>query len=188
MDKRQSHYYLNQLRDLSRGYPVDPLSGDLGTFDSRLMQFTEPIEDLICPYTHQPYPEELYPKLAQLRTIFLQWQANLLNNLGPGERRSYLLDQDNQNQNRQVIEAYLRYGFRFDEFADRVGYSAGSLRNRYKRSDYHQPTEPTAVTRRQMNQGGQSKTKMSTVVRHLGQQPHPRQYGRTITNILLKRK
>lgn len=178
---------MGQLRELSRGYPIDPLSGDLGSFDSRLMKFEEPIQALISPYTHEPYPDYLYPKLNELREVFLKWQEALLDNLEAGERRSYLMDEQH-DKNRQVVEGYLRYGFRFDEIAERVGYSSGSLRNRFKRSDHHRPIEPIAVDGHKDTQSQKPIAKMSQVAQQIGQRPHPRQYGRTITNLLLKRK
>lgn len=167
MNRQKSRYYRRLLDIKSRGLPIDPLSGELGTFNSRLTEFKEPIEELINPYSGKPYETYLYPKIAELRLLFIEWQKVMNKNLDVDERPSYLLDDELIQVNNEKIVTYLKNGFRFNEFADEVGLSAATIRNRFKQKDYLQRIDNPPI--------------------EIGLQPQIKRKKTTIVNLLRRR-
>ena len=134
-----------KLRKISDQGLIDPFDGDLGEFDGVTLKFVKPVSELICKYTGKPYTIQWQKKIEEMRDLYQKWQIEMINNFEDGERRGYIVKREEVRRNNERIESYLELGFGFKDFASKVGYSEGSLRNKWNRTELEKAYEPCVV-------------------------------------------
>ncbi|ATP38291.1 modification methylase Sau96I [Ligilactobacillus salivarius] len=145
MSKKKSREYLMKLRKISDQGLIDPFEGDLGEFDGVTLKFVEPVSKLICKYTGKPYTIQWQRKIEEMRDLYQKWQIEMANNFEDGERRGYIVKKEDVRRNNERIETYLELGFGFKDFAKKVGYSEGSLRNKWNRTELEKAHNPCVI-------------------------------------------
>ncbi|WP_170102317.1 hypothetical protein [Ligilactobacillus salivarius] len=80
-----------------------------------------------------------------MRDLYQKWQIEMANNFEDGERRGYIVKKEDVRRNNERIETYLELGFGFKDFAKKVGYSEGSLRNKWNRTELEKAHNPCVI-------------------------------------------
>lgn len=133
--REKTKKYYRQLIELSTE-EIQPMSGDLGNFSLRLMNFVDPVTSLVSKKTGKKYSTEDLYRIRNLRKIYIKWQKAMREEAGDGEKASYTMRRDEKEYIENTIKLYLEYDFSFEEISEILGYSPRTLRNNWKREDY----------------------------------------------------
>lgn len=112
---------------------IDPFE-DLGTFDSVLMKFVEPVERLVNKYSGKPYNSYWQAKIKEMRELYIEY---LESSQTHNEQLNYRLRNDEAKKHAdEIVTTYLKLGFRFKEIEEKVKLPIKRLRSKWRRSDY----------------------------------------------------
>lgn len=118
---------------------IDPFE-DLGTFDSVLMKFVEPVERLVNKYSGKPYSLYWQAKIKEMRGLYIEY---LENSQTHNEQLDYRLRNDEAKKHAdEIVTTYLKLGFRFKEIEEKVKLPIKRLRRNWRRSDYVKTASP----------------------------------------------
>ena len=118
---------------------IDPFE-DLGTFDSALMKFVEPVERLVNRYSGKPYNPYWQAKIKEMRAIYIEY---LESSQTHNEQLDYRLRNNEAKKHAdEIVKTYLKLGFRFKEIEGKVKLPPKRLRRNWRRSDYVETANP----------------------------------------------
>lgn len=118
---------------------IDPFE-DLGTFDSVLMKFVEPVERLVNKYSGKPYNSYWQAKIKEMRELYIEY---LESSQTHNEQLNYRLRNDEAKKHAdEIVTTYLKLGFRFKEIEEKVKLPIKRLRRKWRRSDYVKTASP----------------------------------------------
>ena len=161
MKRKSVKYYkeLLNMRSKNMAY-IDPIR-DIGTFDSFHMEFKEPIEELINPWTKKPFSPEWYPEIEKFRQLYLKWQKaqaeeDKEESTSKSSRiiRSYVRNSEIRLEQARLIRIYLQYGFSIPAIARAVEYAEKTIRNSYAYSRHvHLRKNSTVIVKNRDSNG-----------------------------------
>lgn len=112
---------------------------DLGTFDSVLMKFVEPVEMLVNKYSDTPYSPYWQEKIKEMRKLYVEYMETCQENDSLNYR---LRNKETKAHADEIVTTYLRLGFRFKEIEKRIVFPIKRLRRYWRRSDYIKTAKP----------------------------------------------
>ena len=78
-------YYQQLLQADPTGF-IDPFK-DLGTYDSRLNKFKEPVSELLNPFSGRPYSKIWQKRIETMREIFISYIKSTADSEGSESRK-----------------------------------------------------------------------------------------------------
>ncbi|HEO6299827.1 TPA: modification methylase Sau96I [Streptococcus agalactiae] len=115
---------------------IDPLT-DLGEFDIFQMKFKEPVRHLKNKYSGKPYSPYWQNKIEEMRSLFIRYQESLREEVNEEITiTSRARNQENKEYINNIVQTYLKLGFKFPEIERRVSLSVKRLRNQWNRRDH----------------------------------------------------
>ena len=131
--------YLAQMEKMAPALLIDPIN-DLGKFDSRSLQFEEPVSELKNKMTGKPFNEHWYQTIEEMRKIYIKWQMEIQSNFEEGtEKKPYTKRNSSKKKEKdQQVKWLLSLGFSFKTVGNIMRYSEKTLKNKgYHQSDYY---------------------------------------------------
>lgn len=129
---------------------IDPFE-DLGTFDSVLMKFVEPVERLVNKYSGKRYNSYWQAKIKEMRELYIEY---LESSQTHNEQLNYRLRNDEAKKHAdEIVTTYLKLGFRFKEIEEKVKLPIKRLRSKWRRSDYVKTASPCFYLKSNLTRG-----------------------------------
>lgn len=129
---------------------IDPFE-DLGTFDSALMKFVEPVEWLVNRYSGEPYNPYWQAKIKEMRELYIEYLESSQTHNEPLDYR--LRNDEAKKHADEIVTTYLKLGFRFKEIEERVKLPIKRLRRNWRRSDYVETAKPRFYLKENLRYG-----------------------------------
>ena len=85
-------YYQQLLQADPTGF-IDPFK-DLGTYDSRLNKFKEPVSELLNPFSGRPYSKIWQRRIETMREIFISYIKSTADPEGSESRKKSVEDKE----------------------------------------------------------------------------------------------
>lgn len=129
---------------------IDPFE-DLGTFDSALMKFVEPVEWLVNRYSAEPYNPYWQAKIKEMRELYIEYLESSQTHNEPLDYR--LRNDEAKKHADEIVTTYLKLGFRFKDIEERVKLPIKRLRRNWRRSDYVKTASPRFYLKSNLTRG-----------------------------------
>lgn len=129
---------------------IDPFK-DLGTFDSALMKFVEPVEKLVNKYSGTSYNSYWQERIKEMRELYIEYLECSQNHNEPLVYR--LRNKESREHADEIITTYLKLGFRFKEIEGKVKLPVKRLRRNWRRSDYVETAKPRFYLKENLRNG-----------------------------------
>lgn len=141
-------YYQQLLQADPTGF-IDPFK-DLGTYDSRLNKFKEPVSELLNPFSGRPYSKIWQKRIETMREILISYIKSTADPEGSESRKKSVEDKESLNM---IVSTYLKLGFHFSDIEKRIDYAQGHLRNHWSRKDHVRYEEPEFFLKEDLKDG-----------------------------------
>ena len=141
-------YYQQLLQADPTGF-IDPFK-DLGTYDSRLNKFKEPVSELLNPFSGRPYSKIWQKRIETMREIFISYIKSTADPEGSESRKKSVEEKESLNM---IVSTYLKLGFHFSDIEKRIDYAQGHLRNHWSRKDHIKFEEPEFFLKEDLKDG-----------------------------------
>ncbi len=129
---------------------TDPFK-DLGTFDSVLMKFVEPVEKLVNKYSGNPDSPYWQERIKEMRKLYIEY---LECSQSHNESLDYRLRNDEAKKHAdEIVTTYLKLGFRFKEIEGKIKLPTKRLRRNWRRSDYVETAKPRFYLKEKLRNG-----------------------------------